>query len=309
MAVVGILNAWGSTVGDNLEHHLLAREVPKVGHGVLHLWNFNRQHPGLSQRCKGVIAGGGGILWQGSPLRDYFFINVIMLAQRAIGVSVGYNQHQPLGERWHRALDKMEFITARDPFTYAFVKQNSSTRAFKCSSVAWLYEPPKGSLSGKYDLGLIYNHKAWEMNYGHANILRDFPALGELKLLEIPFAQPIEQPIIKAEDNPEKLAYRASSSIRKCKTVLTSRLHGFILALVCGVPAILIDDEFKVSSQAYLCEYPFIHARKVLKKWRVADWRLAIKRAQDLPLEEKVEHMRRLALPHTREVRKWLRSL
>ena len=100
MARVGLLNAFGSTVGDNLEHHLIAERILDSGHSLQHLWNFNRQPPGLVRGCSGLAVGGGGVLWQGSNLRDWFFINTIMLARRCVGISIGYNQTEPLSRRW-----------------------------------------------------------------------------------------------------------------------------------------------------------------------------------------------------------------
>ena len=141
MARIGLLNAYGSTVGDNLEHHLIAHAIKGQGHQVKHLWNFNRQKPGDVLDCTGLVAGCGGILWNGSPLRNYFFINVIVLAKRAIGCSIGYNQGEPLSQRWIRAVNKMEYVGARDPWTLKWIRENCDVCARAHPSVAWIYKP------------------------------------------------------------------------------------------------------------------------------------------------------------------------
>lgn len=309
MVKVGLLNAYGSTVGDNLEHNLVAAAIRERGHKILHFWNFNRQDPKDVVSCKGLVAGCGGILWNGSGLRNYFFINTIMLARRVIGCSIGYNQGEPLSARWIRAVNHMDYVMARDPWTLKWIQKVSDVCARAWPSVAWTYKPPKSPREPRYDLGLILNRRALEINLGEANPWELMPGIKGLKVLEIPFAQPVEQPFTPTVDNPLKLACVASSCIKNCKVILAGRLHGFILALVNEVPAIAIGSGFKVSSQASMCGYPITPALKDLRGFEPREWKALLDRAQQLDPAKYVDKMRPLAMNHIKELEAWLKTL
>lgn len=313
MVVVGLLNAYGSTVGDNLEHHLVAWEIQKRGHRVKHLWNFKRQSPKLVRACAGLVAGCGGILWKGSPLRDYFFINTIMLARRCIGVSIGYNQGEPLGPRWIRAVNHMDLVAARDPWTLKWVSARCRTPVRCYPSVSWLYKPPLSRVqhAGKplFDLGLILNRRAFEINVGTGDPWKLYPGLKGLRCLEIPFAQPIEQPFTPCVNNPAKMASIASAQILKCRAVYTQRLHGFILALLNGVPAVCHGGGFKVQSQADMCGYPLLRTFKQLRALNPQGWLSMINDNEQLDLDPYVQHMRSDAEGHVKGLDAWLKTL
>ena len=308
MAKIGLLNAFGSTVGDNLEHHLIAHAIQGRGHKLLHLCNFNNQQPPMVKQCHGLVAGCGGILWKGSPLRDYFFINVIMLARRAVAISIGYNQGEPLSVRWIRAVNKMEFLTARDPWTLTWAQKNCRTPAKCHPSVAWTYQPPKTSQTFRYDVGLIINQGANKINLGIENPFKLFPGLRGVSALEIPFAQPLQQPFRPTVPNQGKKASIASMTIRKCRVVFTSRLHGFILALLNGVPAIIQGDGFKISSQAQMCGYPLERNITQLRALTPQGWRELIREAEGVDPQAYVPKMRAQAAKHIEALDLWLKT-
>ena len=309
MTRVGLLNAFGSTVGDNLEHHLAARELKARGHKVLHFWNFNKQKPVDVKKCKGLVAGCGGILWKGSPIRDYFFVSVIRLSHRALGFSIGYNQSEPLIHRWIHAVNHMDHVTARDTWTQKWIKEHCSTPVKCYPSLAWTYNPGCHAGKPRYDLGLILNRRAFEINVGTGNPWILYPGLKGLRCLEIPFAQPIEQPYTKTVPNNHKLAGVASAEIRKCRAIYTQRLHGFILALLNGVPAICHGGGFKVESQASMCRYPLLKPFKDLQALDQKGWRALIQEATELKTTGYVISMRKRAHGHIKELEKWLKTL
>lgn len=309
MAILGLLNAYGSTVGDNLEHHLAARELKARGHQVLHLWNFNRQKPSDVKKCGGLVAGCGGILWKGSPVRDFFFVSVIRLAKRALGLSIGYNQGEPLSERWIHAVNHMDHVAARDPHTLNWVRAHCRAPVSLHASLAWSYEPGCHADKPRYDLGLILNRRAFEINVGTGNPWTLYPGLKGLSCLEIPFAQPVEQPYTKAVPNNHKLAGVASAEIRKCKAVYTQRLHGFILALLNGVPAICHGGGFKVQGQAEMGGYPLLRTFKDLQALDQKGWRALIQESSALETSKYVIEMRKSAQGHVKELEKWLQTL
>lgn len=309
MAVVGLLNAFGSSVGDNLEHHLIARAIQARGHKVRHLWNFNRQKPGDVLACSGLVAGCGGILWKGSNLRNHFFINVIMLAKRAIGCSIGYNQGEPLSPRWIRAVSKMEFTTARDPWTFKWIHAYCKTKVRVYPSVAWIYRPAPSKDTPRYDLGLIINRRAFEINVGEGNPWKLFRGIRSLRCLEIPFAQPTEKAFTKTVPNNNKLASVASRCIQQCKVVYTQRLHGFILALANGVPAICHGGGFKVQGQADMIGYPLTRTFKQLRELNLQGWQDLLKEAGDLNPSDYVKRARGDAAKHIGDLEKWLQTL
>lgn len=309
MARIGLLNAYGSTVGDNLEHHLIAHAIKGQGHQVKHLWNFNRQKPGDVLDCTGLVAGCGGILWNGSNLRNHFFINVIMLARRAVGCSIGYNQGEPLGPRWIRAVNKLEFVTARDPWTFKWIHSHCKTNARAYPCAAWIYRPAVSEEIPRYDLGLIINRRAFEINVGEGNPWKLFPGIRGLSCIEIPFAQPIEQPFTKTVPNNNKLASVASRCIQQCRAVYTQRLHGFILALVNGVPAICHGGGFKVQSQADMIGYLLTRPFKQLRELDHKGWQDLLDEAGDLNPGDYVKRARGEAAKHTGELEKWLQTL
>ena len=306
---MGLLNAYGSTVGDNLEHHTLAARILDLGHNLQHLWNFNRQAPDLIRGCAGLVVGGGGLLWKGSNLRDWFFINTIMLARRCVGISLGYNQVEPLSPRWVTAVNRMEFITARDPWTLKWLKEKTGARAVLAPSVTWLYEPLKTEQLPEYDLGLILNRGALEINLGYSHPYKLFPGLKGLKVLEIPFAQPVEQPWLPAVSNPKKVAAIACREIRRCRAVWTGRLHGFILALLAGRPALCHGNGFKISGQAEMCNYPLVKPLSTWKGLKTHEWRDLTIMADELPLCTYVRRMRGRAKVHTKRLDAWLKTL
>lgn len=309
MARVGLLNAYGSTVGDNLEHHLIASAIKAQGHQVKHLWNFNRQSPEIVRSCRGLVAGCGGILWNGSNLRNYFFINAIRLARSAVGCSIGYNQGEPLSQRWIDAVNHMEYLTARDTWTLKWIQENTKACARCYPSVAWIYKPHFWPYTRAYDLGLILNRRALEINLKEGNPWKLMPGIKGLKVLEIPFAQPTEQPFTPTINNNNKYASVASKCIRMCKVILAGRLHGFMLALVNGVPAIGVGSGFKVSSQASMCGYSLTPDFKELRDLNPQQWRDLIEMAGEVDPWPYVEKMRPLAAKHIEELNLWLRSL
>lgn len=308
MALIGLLNAYGSTVGDNLEHTLIRDEILRARHTPKHLWNFNTQRPRDVHGCHGLVVGGGGVLWNGSDLRNYFFINVIMASKKALGVSVGYNQTAPLGPRWVHAVNRMSLITVRDPWTERWVKVSTCTPYFLAPSIAWLYTPPNEPRQPQSDIGLIYNQKAWAMNYGSGHPFSLFPGLKGLNLVEIPYAQPVEQPILKFHPNPLKLPALACAGIRRCRVIVTSRLHGFILALLCGVPALCIDDTFKLTGQAEMCRYPWVKPLHELRGLNQEGWKNLIEKVAGLDVAPFTKCMRTHAQVHRRELGAWLKN-
>ena len=308
MAKIGLLNAFGSTVGDNLEHHLIAEAITSRGHRLQHLYNFVRQNPRAALSCDGLVAGCGGILWKGTPRRDCFFIDTINMAKRAAGVSIGYNQGEPLEARWINAVNHMEYVTARDPWTFDWIRTHCRTHVKLHPSVAWTYRPPKTEGSQIYDLGLVLNRRAFEINVGTGNPWKLYPGLKGLKILEIPFAQPVEQPFTKTEDNPNKLACLASFSIQQCRVVYTQRLHGLILALVSGVPVIGHGGGLKVQSQASMCNYPMLRTFKELRQLDPRGWRELIREAEGVDPQAYVPDMRARAAKHIEALDLWLKT-
>jgi len=287
---IAILNGYGSTVGDNLEHRLLANHLKAKGHDIIHLWNFNTQTPEEVRKADALIVGPAGVIWYGNEVRNRFFLDVIEMSEKACGVGLGYNMEEPLNKEWTEALNKLDFITVRDPYTYHRLTEILHIDVYNLNSLAWIFKPLFVNLPKCHEIGIIMNREANKMNYGTEQPLN----LRGMSHKEIPF------------DGEDKDAQHASEEIQKCKTILAWRLHGFILALLNRVPAIVVDDLFKAKFQAEIAEYPIVHTVGYLKDLNAEKWAKLIKTTMKTDTKPYVARMRKLASFHLDILDAWL---
>ena len=306
MKTVAVLNAFGSTVGDNLEHALLVNHLKAKGLHVRHLWNFRTQHPHEVKKTDALILGPAGVIWYGAEgvnrLREFFFLWAIKMSKKAAAISVGYNMADPLNKEWKAALNKLELITTRDSYTFRKLKGHVQAPLIQLPCLAWIYRPHISECPRQYTIGTAINARANMINYKTSN---PFNFKG-LKWLDIPFAEPIEAALTPTYHNKEKCAQITSATIRKCKALLAGRLHGFILGLLNMTPTIAINDTMKLLSQAEMCGYPWIYELDYLRSLDREGWLELIEIVKDTDFNKIIERMTAMARRHFVHLDTWL---
>ena len=305
MKTIAVLNAYGSSVGDDLEHLLLTYHLRAKGFRVFHLWNFFRQKPSEVKKADALIVGPAGVIWYGIERRNAFFLTAIKMAKKTCGLALGYNMGEHLNAEWIAALNKLAFITARGHYSFQRLKNQVEPPLYDFSSLSWLFRPKPSHNEVTYKLGTILNVNANKLNYGTPLPFN----LKGIPYIDIPFAEPIEKPLTETIHNREKDPHVAASTIKRCETILSGRLHGLILSLICERPCVTWNDKMKILSQAVTMNYPWIYEVEYLRTLDKEQWTHLFCAIQKTDFKQFIEPMQKLARRNFEILDEWLANV
>lgn len=234
---VGHISLPKATVGDEWEHQLIKHYVT--------LWNF--QYDYLSNDV--IIIGGGGLLYERLPPEpplEEEWLKRVENARHTSAVSIGFYPQSVKTEKgrqiYSKILSKCELITVRDPLS----KENVESLCGR--SDVYMYPPLAFSLplevpqlkDYSYEYGII----------GHFETEFWISKLAKYRnTLLIPFCTPCRCVVelnLPFKPNPDVDLIVATTEILKCEKIITSRLHGLILASFLKKPILPITELYKV---------------------------------------------------------------
>lgn len=230
---IGHISLPKATVGDEWEHQIIKHYVS--------LWNF--QYDPSSNDV--IIIGGGGLLYERKqpPILEDEWLKRVEKAKHVSAVSIGfYSTETEKGRQiYSKILSKCELIIVRDPLS----KENVESL---CNSPVYMYPPFAFALfpvmpqveDYNYEYGVVAHFEVEDCSSKLA---------GYRNTLLIPFCPPCKKvvelglPLIL---NPRVDLTVATTSLMMCRRIITSRLHGLILATVLKKPILPITELYKV---------------------------------------------------------------
>jgi len=252
---VGILNAMGATVGDNIYSVVLRNHFRKLGIDVGFICDPSEHTP---VELDFLVLGGGGIVYD---RKDYSRLNWIKSwvnkAKHICGISLGYQGFDTeTGESiWKDILSKAEVITVRDSMTAAKLESMGVTITEILPDLGWLCDAPTYRPAHfAYEVGVTANWDTDPITVVGAKYIpmgrdKKFPGFWGGKN------------VIGAEISISEFL----DDISSCKILLSGRLHGFILGVRYGVPTFVLDDKYKIREQTRMVDYPYIFPKHVLE--------------------------------------------
>jgi polysaccharide pyruvyl transferase WcaK-like protein len=215
---VGHISLAGATVGDNWEHEVVRKTIIESG----------------ADYCPDsndiIVIGGGGLLYDrralgGIPLEDGW-LDRVRKAKKVCAVSIEFGR--PLTkegrEVYREILSRCSLIVVRDWESAENVKALCGLNPFVKAPLVFAYPLTYPKVEVRYKYGIVAHFEAGAdcklLKYARDSLMIPF-ADGDLK--ELPH-----------EPNPQKSVEVALRSIASCEIIVTSRLHGLIMASLLG---------------------------------------------------------------------------
>jgi polysaccharide pyruvyl transferase WcaK-like protein len=269
--MIGVITAWGATVGDNLITELLMREIQKRNKIAV---------KGYQKGCKLAVWGGGGLLWQ------YILNNLIHSAKDAIQdkvnvIGLGLGNQGLFDKERFMFLKDFKVITVRNPQTQETLKELLGVDSIVTQDLVWLYDPPKANTGGN-TVGVIFPNIS-----RYPLVMQGLSRLKAMRILYIPF----QPPAIEQYKQARSLAggeilnqshSKAFEQISKCRFIIAGHLHGMICSMLTNTPVIVVPLRDKIRWQ---CEWIGYN-----KYYAMTDDEIVVKANLILQNENKVKH-------------------
>jgi hypothetical protein len=216
---VGHISLPSATVGDQWEHEAVRRAVEESG----------AEYSPDSDEV--IVIGGGGLLYDRRGVSDFpledGWLERVRRAGRACAVSVEFGRPRTRRGRevYREILRRCSLVVVRDWESAENVRSLCGKEPLVRAPIVFSYPPEPLEVEVRYRYGLVLHFEAG-VDY---ELLRQYAS----DSLMVPFAGG-NLGNLPHEPNPRRSVEVAARSLASCEVVVTSRLHGLIMAALLG---------------------------------------------------------------------------